>query len=109
MDSLFCKNCGKILNLKTENENTLGYCECGYQTIISYLSFSRNEVREEKGEGVYEDIKPLALKHKCKKCGHEESDVVDYGVQVGDESNIIVYFCRKCKYAERESYGTGNS
>ena len=62
----------------------------------------------EIGEGVLRRIETPGFPHDCKKCGHDQCDVVDLGAQYADESNIYLYTCKKCGHVDRQADGTGN-
>jgi len=104
---MFCKSCGRILQLK-ENNNVV-ICICGFANEASEVSFSQKGEKKEKiGKGVYKEAKSLGFPHTCKKCGHERCDISDLGVFYGDEANIYLYKCKKCGYVERQADGTSN-
>ena len=106
----FCDVCGEILKpIKLETSEVVGICEQGHIDSSFNLEFSQELKMVEKGEGVInEEEETLGFPHTCKKCGHEECDVTDLGAFYGDESNIYLYKCRKCKYTERQADGSGN-
>jgi len=44
---------------------------------------------------------PLAVhSHKCKKCGYGKAPLIECGVWIGDEDNVIKYKCGRCGYVE---------
>lgn len=108
---LFCEICGKILEITNKNNKIIGLCSCGYSKETDFeVSFSEDIKKSEVGEGVInENEETIGFPHVCMKCGHNECEIWDLGVQIGDESNITLYRCKKCKYVERQADGTGNN
>jgi len=105
---MFCKSCGKILQLKESNNVII--CICGFANEVSEVSFSQKAKKKEKiGKGVYKEPESIGFPHTCKKCGYDKCDISDLGVFYGDESNIYLYKCKKCGYVERQADGTGNA
>ena len=101
----FCPNCGKILNV----ENEIGKCRCGYnQKIEKDFSNSEKIFKTEIGNGIIDEKNSAGFPHKCKKCGCEESEVVDLGAGVADEANIYLFKCKKCSNVERQADGSCN-
>lgn len=39
--------------------------------------------------------------NKCKKCGYDFAQVLDLGIFVSDEDNLILLKCGKCGFSER--------
>ena len=57
---------------------------------------------EERGEGIVrEENKMATYKNKCEKCGFGKAEVIEVGVLVSDEDNLIFLKCGKCGYSER--------
>ena len=104
MEGMFCEKCGKIFALLRENEKVFGLCRCGFKKEISDISHTQEiKQKEETWKGAVEDKNLLATyPHKCKKCGYELSQVIDMGVWISDEANIIRYKCGKCGFTEQE-------
>lgn len=104
---MFCKSCGKILQLKEGNNPRI--CSCGFTNEVSELSFSQKIKKKEKvGKGVYKEPKSIGFTHECKKCGHNKCDFSDLGAFYSDESNVYLYKCKKCGHVERQADGTSN-
>jgi DNA-directed RNA polymerase subunit M len=38
--------------------------------------------------------------HKCKKCGYEKAQLIECGIWIGDEDQVIRYKCGKCGHVE---------
>lgn len=105
----FCDICGGILKpLKVETGETVGICKCGYMDMGFSLEYSQENKIEVIGEGVSKPFMGVAYPHKCKKCGHEESDAEIVLASYSDESDVYLYRCRKCKFTERQADGTSN-
>ncbi|MEK6860203.1 MAG: hypothetical protein AABX54_05305 [Nanoarchaeota archaeon] len=67
----FCPVCGKILQIKEENEKNIGFCICGFKRMSGYelgASEKGNNKVTSTGEGVIkenkEDIKKLSYEEK---------------------------------------------
>jgi DNA-directed RNA polymerase subunit M/transcription elongation factor TFIIS len=102
MENLFCEKCGKILKI----ENNVGRCSCGFEKELDIEKTTISETikqKDEKGKGFVHDKNELAtFPHLCSKCGHEQAQVIDMGVWVGDEAGVIRYKCGKCGATEQE-------
>ena len=106
----FCDLCGSILEIKNKEGELYGSCSCGFEKkITEEISFPEIAERPLKGEGALRDIETPGFPHICEKCGYDECDVTEYGPFYSDESSIILYKCKKCKYTERQADGTGNN
>ena len=56
--------------------------------------------KEEKFEVATEE-NPLAVyPHTCKKCGYEKAQLIEIGIQIGDEDPVIKYKCGRCGLVE---------
>lgn len=55
---------------------------------------------EPKFEVVCEEISLAVHNHKCKKCGYDKAQLIECGVWIGDEDNVIKYKCGRCGYVE---------
>jgi DNA-directed RNA polymerase subunit M/transcription elongation factor TFIIS len=110
-NTLFCESCGKILNIKLENEKLIGKCICGFSKEIQSISFSeKNQISKEIGKGVFNEKESDSYyPYICEKCGHPEANAYDLGVTVSDEANILIYRCKKCGHIKRQADGTGNT
>jgi len=99
MKKLFCPVCSKLL---ISNEGGLK-CICGYisQEIIGT---EENSIKPSlKGEGFVEDKNELAtFPNTCKKCGHDQAQVIELGVWFGDEAGVVRYKCGKCGYTSQD-------
>ena len=57
---------------------------------------------EERGEGVVKDGNRMATyENKCEKCGYGKAEIIDVGVLISDEDNLIFLKCGRCGYSER--------
>lgn len=64
------------------------------------LSEKRKEKEEPRFDVVCEET-PLAVHdHICPKCGHDKAQLIECGVWIGDEDNVIKYKCGKCGYVD---------
>jgi len=106
----FCERCGKMLKISEKNNRKMGNCSCGFEKEInSETNFAEKTKKIEKGEGVFENKEEKeGFPHRCKKCGHEQSDIHDLGAPYSDETNIYLFRCKKCGHVERQADGTGN-
>jgi DNA-directed RNA polymerase subunit M/transcription elongation factor TFIIS len=100
----FCKNCGSILFYFKEKGETKVYCKkCkNAKTSTGGSSFSEIRKKIEIGRGFIESGNPSAnYNHICKKCGHVGVEIIDVGILVSDEDNLILLKCGKCGFSER--------
>lgn len=99
----FCKECGSIMFYFKENNLLKSYCKkCRTTKETSSKSFSQTNKIETKGQGIIEGLNPSAnYNHICKKCGHEGVQIIDVGILVSDEDNLILLKCGKCGFSER--------
>lgn len=103
----FCKDCQGLLILKEHKEGDYFECtNCGHIEIFTEdngLSSKENVIPEEiKGEGASEDKNIFAdYPNICKKCGHGFAQILDLGVFISDEDNLILLKCGKCGFSER--------
>lgn len=108
----FCELCGKILEIKAESDKIIAYCSCGFIKEVESGQISSEKIikKDNIGEDIVVESNKIekGFPHICKKCGYDECDVLDVGAPYSDESNIILYKCKKCKYVERQADGTGN-
>jgi len=110
----FCDNCGKLLGLGKDFSGSAAVrCTfCGEGKILGEVKVSEIKVfKESVGEGVLDQAEhdlSEGFPHICKKCGHGEADVHDWGIGYSDESSIHFFRCKKCGFIERQSDGTGN-
>jgi len=72
------------------------------------ITSERAKKKERLGKGVSENNEEKGFPNKCKKCGHEESDVADLGISWSDESSRFLFRCKKCGYVERFAEGPSN-
>lgn len=111
---MFCKKCGRILNIEKidldgevdgKKEISIGRCVCGYSKVLGEISTTEKMPKKiEKGKGAVEDKNELAtFPHKCKKCGHEQAQVIEMGVWYSDEAGVVRFKCGKCGYTEQSA------
>jgi DNA-directed RNA polymerase subunit M/transcription elongation factor TFIIS len=110
-ESPFCESCGKILNMNVENEVIVAKCDCGFSKTLTSFTFSeKNKPVSIIGNGIFNETETSSYyPHICEKCGHNEANAYDIGVQYSDEANILVYRCKKCHHIERQADGTSNN
>jgi len=111
MSAHFCPDCKRILSIKTEKGKKHSACFCGFKTdIISEISVSESlKQPEKKGQGIASEEKNLkGFPHDCSKCGYGEAEVTDLGAFYGDESNIVLFKCKKCNHTDRVTDGASN-
>jgi DNA-directed RNA polymerase subunit M/transcription elongation factor TFIIS len=97
----FCQECGKII----QNEKEKTACSCGFQRAIANIRISTVETIShlDVGKGISSGKNEFAtFPHKCKKCGHDKSEVIDLGIWYSDESGTLLYLCGKCGFVEKE-------
>ncbi|MBP7708250.1 hypothetical protein KA107_01075 [Candidatus Pacearchaeota archaeon] len=99
----FCKNCNSILFYFNELGKVKTYCKkCKLAKEGESTSFSEKHKIEKKGEGFIHSGNPSAnYNHICKKCGHEGCEIIDVGILISDEDNLIMLKCGKCGFSER--------
>jgi len=110
--TLFCDNCGKILEIKNiEEEKIIGICSCGFIKEFDFhiTSIQKQQEKPVFGKGIISDANiGQGFPHKCQKCGYNESEVYDLGASYGDEASIYLFKCKKCGFVERQADGSGN-
>ena len=105
MTMKFCPKCKNILVPHSIGEKSIVFCKnCGFSAEGKAKPLVEEEDIEqepERGEGVLKGNPFATYKHKCKKCGYGKAQIIDSGVYVSDEDNLIMLKCGKCGYAER--------
>lgn len=102
MSISFCKDCKNIL--PPHSKKIIICPNCGlYQGIDKELiSNEKFQKKGKVGEGTPSEENIYAnYPHKCKKCGHNKSQVIDMGVKYSDEDTLIFLKCGKCGFSER--------
>ena len=102
----FCPECGGILIPHKEKENIIVKCKnCNYVDNFSKKDLITHEhitKKQPTGEGVAKNKNIFATyKNVCKKCGYDKAQILDLGVFVSDEDNLILLKCGKCGFSER--------
>lgn len=106
----FCEKCGGMFRVQKIDENkSYTFCDkCqNFEVVKSNhnLGTSSNEKiekKQEKGQGIKEDINEFAnYTNICKKCGYDKAQIIDLGVFYSDEDNLILLQCGKCGFSER--------
>jgi DNA-directed RNA polymerase subunit M/transcription elongation factor TFIIS len=100
----FCEKCSGILVPRIMDNETLLLCNrCGWfkilkDTKIEITSNERVSQEDKKGEGVASKQDHLieGYHNVCKKCGHEFAEILDAGIRISDEDNLILLRCLKC-------------
>ena len=99
----FCKNCGLPLYENYAKKRMLECKKCGY--IIKRKKLEVKEKipeKQEVGTGVKKDENVFATyNHKCEKCGYNKVQILDLGVFISDEDNLILLKCGRCGWCER--------
>jgi len=102
----FCPECKGILIPKKIGEKFVVRCKgCDFfaegkaTPVIEEEDFPP---KEERGTGVLKNENEFAdYKNKCKECGYGKAQIIDAGVFISDEDNLILLRCGKCGYSER--------
>ena len=103
----FCLECNKLIIPKKENGKTILICErCGLnQEVLNHEGLvvkSEIHKKSEKANGVVsEENTSACFGHKCKKCGFDKAELIDMGVFISDEDNLVFIKCGKCGFKER--------
>lgn len=100
----FCPHCGGPFKPeKVYDKNFLVCTKCGHHEIPERdMKFVEEETHKKIGVGVVADKNVYATyDNKCKKCGYEKAEVIDVGVLISDEDNLILLKCGKCGFSER--------
>ncbi len=100
----FCEKCKTLMSPTKQNNKILLKCSnCGFEDIENSLS-AREKIRKKefRGRGFNESENKFATyNHICKKCGYNKAQVLDLGIFVSDEDNLILLKCGKCGFSER--------
>lgn len=57
--------------------------------------------KTEEPDGVVEDNVPLAVYHHiCPKCGYDKAQLIEQGIWIADEDQVLKYKCGKCGYVD---------
>lgn len=110
---MFCNTCGKILNVKKNEEGRVfGVCSCGFSKEADSDFVVSQDVKKEKekGAGVLKENETecRGFPNVCKKCGYGECDIHEILPSYSDEASVILYRCKRCKFVHRQHDGTGN-
>lgn len=100
----FCPKCKDLLVPKLEKDKIFVRCKkCDFSREVTKDLISKERITNEKvAEGVVEDKNIFATyEHECEKCGYKKAQVIDMGVFVSDEDNLIFIKCGKCNHVER--------
>lgn len=102
----FCRRCKTLMNPHNHEGKILLRCSnCDFSEELKEGSLKvRDKIKKSKklGEGIASEENILAdFEHKCKKCGHDKVQILDMGVFVSDEDNLIMLKCGKCGFSER--------
>ena len=103
----FCEECGGLLSAKEDKGVSYFECSaCGHIEVFGendYICSKEKMVpRQIKGDGANEDKNDFAnYRHICRKCGYEFAQILDLGVFISDEDNLILLRCGKCGFSER--------
>jgi len=103
----FCEECEGLLFVKEDKGVSYFECSsCGHIQIFGgndyVCSKETMTPRKIKGDGANEDKNDFAdYHHVCRKCGYEFAQILDLGVFISDEDNLILLRCGKCGFSER--------
>lgn len=100
----FCPDCKDLLIPEVVKGKLTVRCgKCGFSKEVSEdLVTTEKPEHVEIGSGVLEDKNIYATyDHQCEKCGYDKAEVIDLGVLISDEDNLIFIKCGKCKHVER--------
>lgn len=105
---LFCPECRSLLYPKAIEGTPLAYCgKCD----IYYLRREEDrvviveEVRDKREIPVIvDDDHPNLVTHTCPYCGNHQMIETRIPPRWGDEDDLVIYKCPKCKKSIREGY-----
>ena len=103
----FCERCEALMNSRQEDGMIIFQCSsCGFVETVadaSTLNVKETIISEKtRGEGVGESKNEFAdYPNVCKKCGHGFAQILDLGIFISDEDNLILLKCGKCGHSER--------
>ncbi len=103
----FCQRCRTLMSpQKILNEFFFKCGSCGFSEEINDENSltAKEKIGNAKflGKGVMNGENSSAdYSNKCKKCGHEKAEIIDMGVFISDEDNLILLKCGKCGFSER--------
>ena len=101
----FCPKCKDMLIPHLEVGKLSVKCKkCDFSKQVTKDLISKEKIKhaEERGEGVVKDENIFATyDNECEKCGYDKAEIIDIGVLISDEDNLIFLECGKCKHVER--------
>lgn len=100
----YCDSCGSLLIPSEKKGKSFLECtHCNRQFDHKKISSVEKEPHKEiVKEGAVSDENVFAdYEHVCSKCGYGKAEVIDMGVFISDEDNLIFIKCGKCGYSER--------
>ncbi|TDL22283.1 DNA-directed RNA polymerase I kDa polypeptide [Rickenella mellea] len=112
---LFCPDCGTLLDLPKDDENSVSCEQCGHVEPAS--SYEDIEITTRSHPEAF----PSALRQKrktqtkihesgetrmivtelCPNCGHVEAFIEEKQMRSADEGSTIMYTCVRCKHGWR--------
>lgn len=110
--AFFCGKCGRMLTAYRKHEQTYDVvCTCGHTNQIHQTLQAGEHVpeKETRGDGVATPVESAGFPHVCKKCGFGFCEPTQLNASYSDESDILLYKCKKCGFVERQADGTGNT
>lgn len=110
--AFFCGMCGAILTAYGKHEQMYDVvCSCGHvNQLHKKLEAGEKAPRQEtKGSGIATQLKSAGFPHTCKKCGFGFCEPTQLNPSYSDESDILLFKCKKCGFVERQADGTGNT
>ena len=78
-------------------------CDYFRETVVKPL-VEKNKISKKSkvGAGIAKDENEFATyDNECKKCGYGKAQIIDMGVFISDEDNLIFLKCGKCGFSER--------
>ncbi len=100
----FCPKCKDLLVPKLEDSKIFVRClKCDFLREVTQDLMSKEKIINKKiAKGVVDDKNIYATyENECKKCGYKKAQIIDRGVFVSDEDNLIFIKCGKCNHVER--------
>ncbi len=102
---MFCKTCGRLLQLKTTSYGKWMACPEGHaqpELVQSAPEIKTKNLYEGKEIKVDDGTNLLAMHdHKCPKCGFDKAELMEMAPNYSDEDGIYRMKCGKCGFVEQ--------
>ena len=102
---MFCKTCGSLLVPKHTPFGKWFSCPNGHlQPELQNEEKTLTSQNQEKGREIQvaKDENILAVhKHKCKRCGYEQAELIEIAPSYSDEDPTYRMKCGKCGFVEQ--------